>query len=734
MKKIKTLVKAPALTNSGYGRHSRQIINALLQDEMFEVYTESLNWGNCSYLTHETEEKKKLLELIRKTEVYKMQGGPDDWDLFIHVTIPNEFEKRAKFNIGITAAIESDRCSHVWIQKCNEMDLIIVPSEHAKKGIEGTTVDWHNEKTGQTGVIKLTKPIVICNEGIDINIFKNYRQVVQMPSSFKEYHDKIKLEPDFNFLCVGQWGPGTYKEDRKNIAQTIRYFIETFLGQKDVGLVLKINMGKNTVIDYYNCLDRINQIKSNYKQEDIPPIYLLHANLTEEEMAALYCHPKIKALVSFTHGEGYGLPLLEAAAVSLPIIATNWSGHLDFLEKGQFSPVDYDIVTIPEKAIWENILIKESRWAEVKEEDAKRRLKKMTTSYFQPEEWSKELSEKIKNKFNLETINEKLILTIKQNLIKKEMDKIDPIEYLNNFVDDKEDFNVLYTMPMSAGDIFISTAVINGLKKQLPQDAKIYFALDPKYVDILQDNKDIYKVIPWSEVMMHIEICEEVFDLVFTPNIDVQFTFSNWTRRGQGRLLAEQMANHCQCELGDYFIKKNDKIVNMLPEKYMTIHTTSGKGQWGARGYSEWQEIINNLKKVVPDLKVVQVGQNDEIRLENVDVNLLGKTNVHQLTSVIENSLLHLTVDSFTMHLCAYVETPFVALFGSSNAKSSGPWIKDKEKLDFMILEAQYRKEKCSKGCYKYECRHEKDNPCINEIDSSTVYAACVKLLKKRYL
>jgi len=731
--KIKTLVKAPFMTQSGYGVQSRQIINALLKDESFEVFLESLSWGNCSYLTHDTEEKKTLLNLIKKTEMYKHNGGKDEWDLFVHITIPNEFERKGKFNVGVSAGIESDRCSHVWIQQCNIMDLIIVPSEHSRKTIEGTVVDWQNEKTGQVGSFKLEKPIVVINESVNTDIFKKYNDKDSVPESFHKLYEKLNLEPDFNFLCIGQWGKGGYKEDRKNIALTVRYFIEAFYGQKDVGLVLKTNLGKNTIIDYYSCLDRLNEIKRNFDEKMIPPIYFLHANMTDEEMAALYNHPKIKAMLSLTHGEGFGLPLIEAAACGLPIVATNWSGHLDFLKKGQFSAVDFDMVKLPDAAVWGDILVKESNWAEVKEEDAKRRMRKIVSAYSLPQEWAENLALEIKEKFNTSKIAENIATTIKQRLLKEAGDKITPIDFLKSYIDDKDDFNVLYTMPISAGDIFISTAVIDGLKKQLPEEAKIYFAIDPKYVDILEENKNIYKVIPWSQVMMSLELCEEVFDVVFTPNIDIQFTFSNWTRKGQGRLLAEQMANHCQCELGNYFIKKDETIIKVLPEKYMTIHTATGNGQWGARKYEEWQEIVDNLKKYAPELKIVQVGQKDEPNLNNVDVNLLGQTNVHQLAAVLDNSLLHLTIDSFSMHLCAYLETPFVVLFGSSNAKSTGPWIKNRQDLDFVLLEAAHRKGKCCKGCYKYECKHEKENPCINEIDSQTVFAACVKLLTKRY-
>lgn len=754
MQKVRVLIKAPVLTQSGYGEHSREIFKALNSDPAFDVFVESLNWGQCSFLTRDSELKQQILECQKKFVLANHQKQTN-WDLFVHVTIPNEFEQKGKINIGVTAGIEVDKASHVWIQKCNEMDLVIVPSEHSKKVLVDTIVDWQNKNTGETGILKLNKPVIVCPEGVDTSVFKGFRDG-ELPGGYADIYDKFgwDFEPTFNFLHIGQWGPGGFGEDRKNIGNLVRYFIEAFQGNKDVGLVLKLNMAKNTVADFETIKSRISQIKANFKPEDVPPIYLLHGNLSEEEMAALYNHPKIKSFISLTHGEGFGRPLLEAAACDLPILATNWSGHLDFLNKGKFSALKCNMVEIPESAVWDGVLIKGSKWAEVDADDVKNRMRKIVSAYTIPQGWAKDLGKKVREEYDLELVCSGFADVMKQLVQSSSSSaQVNPVEHLRAFVDTPEDYNVVYTMPMSTGDVFISTAVIDGLMKEVKEkqpNAKLYFATQDKYKDVLKNNPNVHKIIPWNQTMMSIELLEEVFDLALTPDTTTHYQFSNWIRGGEGRLLAEEYANHCHSELGEYFIEKDyeslrsPELMGELlyrdgdPEgnygPYVTLHTTSGKGQWEGRRYEDWSEIILNLKECYPALKVAQVGMTDEDLVEGVDFDLRGKTTHQQLAAVLDKSLLHLSPDTFSMHLASALDTPLVALFGCSYAASTGPWVSEEKRPNskYILMQSDRLSGCKDRPCYKNRCKVNPDgNGPINEIDAFEVFQACFKLLNE---
>ena len=353
MKKV--IIRGPALTQSGYGEHCRFLLRSLRKYEnVFDLYLIPTGWGKTNWQFEDNEERTWIDGLIKKGII--AQKNNVAFDMSIQVTIPNEWEKVCPVNIGVTAGIETTAVSVNWIQKSQLMDKIIVPSEHSRDSFIKTTYDVQNPQTGE--------------------IVKDYRcmtpvTVVPYPVKSLEKSDMdLELETDFNFLVVAQWGP------RKNLKNTLRWFVEEFKDE-NVGLVVKTNFAKNCVLDRRHTANLIRSALNKPQYADRKcKVYLLHGSLKEEEMNTLYTHPKIKALVSLTHGEGYGLPLFEAAYNGLPIIATNWSGHVDFLNvpnknkkgKNKFSPmfsrVTYELKKIPQKAVWKDILIEDSQWAE----------------------------------------------------------------------------------------------------------------------------------------------------------------------------------------------------------------------------------------------------------------------------------------------------------------------------------------------------------------------------------
>tara|TARA_R100000008_G_scaffold21543_1_gene11335 strand:+ start:13450 stop:14712 length:1263 start_codon:yes stop_codon:yes gene_type:complete len=350
MKKV--LLKGPLLTQSGYGHHTRTVLRALrTREDLFDIHLQAINWGNTSWLWSDDEERRWIDEQLQKTIEYVRSGG--QFDISLQVTIPNEWERIAPVNIGITAGIETDRVSPQWIEKSNVVDKIITISEHSKKTYAGTVY----EAVSQTG------------ENIEFRVPENIPiEVVHYPARVFEPADiELDLKTNFNFLSVVQLSP------RKNASQLLEAFISEFKDDEDVGLVLKLNMAKNSKIDRMHTLARLRQETERFGDYKCK-IYLLHGFLTDAEMSALYNHPKIKAYVTSTHGEGFGLPIFEAACYGLPVIAPDWSGHVDFLyqqktvkgkkkSKPMFSKVSFTLQQVEEAAVWDTIIQKESKWA-----------------------------------------------------------------------------------------------------------------------------------------------------------------------------------------------------------------------------------------------------------------------------------------------------------------------------------------------------------------------------------
>jgi len=374
------LLRAPLLTHSGYGVHARQVARWLFrvasESHQLDITTETLGWGK-THMIVDTEAEDGLIGQILQASANKKNF----YDVTIQLQLPNEWNPfLGNFNVGITAGVETDKCNPAWIDCINRMDMIIVPSEFTKQTFLNT---------GEVNV-----PIVVVPESF--------------PDAYLDCQTKIdlNLETKFNFLLVGQLTGNNIDNDRKNLPYTMKWISEVFEDHNDVGVIIKTNAGAQTYLDKRNVQTVFGQILGEIRKPNAkgPKFYLLHGHMKDEEMYGLYTEPTVKALVSLTHGEGYGLPTLEAAACGLPVIATNWSGHLEFLKHGKFISVEQKPQEIHQTRVDNQIFMPGTKWAIPLEADAKYRLKKFYNGSSIPKEWAKDLQTKIKEKFSFGSV------------------------------------------------------------------------------------------------------------------------------------------------------------------------------------------------------------------------------------------------------------------------------------------------------------------------------------------
>ena len=399
MKKL-MLICAPVSSRSGYGDHARDLVRAFLKHDKYDIKIIDVPWGMTPRNALDNKLDKNIIDCILPEP--KLDSQPD---IYVDIRIPNEFQTYGKVNIGITAGIETNAVSSNWIDNCNKMDLIIVPSEHSKDGFVKALYEkmqnLPNGKQQKIGELKLEKPMEVLFEGAD-SIFK------PIDNSSLDLVDDIK--EDFCFLNVGLWGQGNYGEDRKDISKMIKVFYESFANKKEQpALILKTNCTTFSILDREECFKRINKIKSMFPKDwNLPNVYLLHGSLSTEEMNKLYNHPKVKAFVSLTHGEGFGRPLLEASMVGLPVITSGWSGQMDFLSSTDSLLLGGELVQVPQSQHWENIIIPESQWFNVNETQAYKAMNYCFENYDEVKEKALNLMKINRDKFTLDKMIEKL--------------------------------------------------------------------------------------------------------------------------------------------------------------------------------------------------------------------------------------------------------------------------------------------------------------------------------------
>jgi glycosyltransferase involved in cell wall biosynthesis len=396
-------ISCPIDTFSGYGARSRDIVLSLIKSGKYDVKVLSQRWGNTpfGFLQESNPDHKLMLDCIQQTPQLPRQ--PDIW---AQITVPNEFQPIGKFNIGITAGIETTLCAAQWIEGMNRMNLNLVSSEHAKKVFQDSRFERRNQQTQQVeDIIELKSLVEVLFEGVDLS---KYKAIDLNPNS--QILEILNEVPEtFCYLFVGHWIKGDQGEDRKDISGLIKTFLETFKNQKvRPALVIKTSSATSSIMDREDILDKIRNIEATV-EGDLPSIYLLHGDLTDEEVNELYNHPKVKAFVSFTKGEGYGRPLLEASLTAKPVIATNWSGHIDFLSTDMSVLLPGQLKPIHPSAVVQDMLIPESSWFTVDYKAAADKLKDVYKNYKKYTDGAKRQAYRSRTEFSLDKMSEKLI-------------------------------------------------------------------------------------------------------------------------------------------------------------------------------------------------------------------------------------------------------------------------------------------------------------------------------------
>jgi len=400
MNKPVCLVTAPVATRSGYGAHARDIVRSLIDLDRFDVKVWNVRWGNTPMNALNEQEPRDKIIIDRLLQNPQLPSQPD---IHIHIVIPNEFQPMGKYNIGITAGLECTICPPAWLDGMNRMNLNIVPSTFVRDVFKQTSYEIQDKNTAQSkGQLKLNKKIEVLFEGIDTNVYKKTNEFSKMLQT-----EMNNVEETFNFLFVGHWLQGKLGDDRKDTGMLIKVFLETFKNQKKKpGLILKTSGAGFSVLDREATLEKIRQIK-NTVDGDLPNIYLVHGDFYDDEINELMNHPKVKAHINITHGEGFGRPLLEASVTEKPVIASNWSGHVDFL-KGSGVLIDGALTEVPKKSFPKDMRVDEAKWFTVNYQKVSQVMMDVYKNYKKYTLNARKLSMVNKSRFSLDAMTKKL--------------------------------------------------------------------------------------------------------------------------------------------------------------------------------------------------------------------------------------------------------------------------------------------------------------------------------------
>jgi len=389
------VISCPIDTYSGYGARSRDIVKAIIEMDKYDVKILSQRWGNTPFgFIKDHPEWEFLTQNILTSP--QLPAQPEIW---MQITVPNEFQPVGKYNIGCTAGIETTIAPAEWIEGCGRMNLILGSSEHTIKVLKDSKFEKRDQQSNQSvGIIEWNGDSEVIFEGADVETYK----------PVKSTFDLSDIKEDFAYLFVGHWMQGQLGEDRKNVGLLIKAFYETFKNKsKKPALILKTSTVGSSYMDRDELIKRIKAIKSTVKSTNLPNVYLLHGEFTNKEMNQIYNHSKVKAMVNLTKGEGFGRPLLEFSLTNKPIITTNWSGHIDYLNPEFVTLLPGELTNVHPSAA-NGMLMKEAQWFSVDTGHVGHYLKDVFENYKGYAEKAKRQGFQSRTKFSFDAMKEKL--------------------------------------------------------------------------------------------------------------------------------------------------------------------------------------------------------------------------------------------------------------------------------------------------------------------------------------
>ena len=422
MEKSTFFISSPMDTYSGYGARSRDVIKSIIKSEKYDVKLLPQRWGNTPHgFVNDHEEEWGFLT----NHIYNQPQINQKPDIWMQITVPNEFNPVGKYNIGMTAGMETTIVHHSWVEGMNRMDINFVSSEHSKKTFLDSIYTKNNEQNQPVGEIKIQKPIEVLFEGANLDVYK----------PVKSNFDLSQMKESFAYLFVGHWMQGNLGEDRKNVGLLVKAFFELFKNKQNApALILKTAVTGASYMGRDQIIDKITQIKATMGDQRLPNVYLLHGEFSDVEMNEIYNHPKVKAMVSLTKGEGFGRPLLEFSLTKKPILATNWSGHIDFLNSEFTSLINGELKNVDDSAVVKDMILKESQWFTPNPGEIGHYLKDMFKNYKKYAELGKRQAHYSKTNFSWGKMDEKLNEYLDKNIpefpkqVKLQLPKLKKIE------------------------------------------------------------------------------------------------------------------------------------------------------------------------------------------------------------------------------------------------------------------------------------------------------------------